>query len=89
MFGWYYGLYYVCEMKSTKAVAIINEVAIRNHDADIVQMIADGMTAKEIAPHYGVKDRAIEARILNLRNRIGCKNTYGLVAIFFRNGLIK
>lgn len=76
-------------MKNAKAVAIINDVAITDHDSELVQMMSDGMTAKEIAPHFNLKDKSIEARILKLRKAIGCKNSHGLIALFFRQGLIK
>lgn len=76
-------------MKNVKTVAIINDYGVTEHDVAIVQMIADEMTAKDIAPHYKITDRAIETRIFNLRKKAGCKNAHGLVALFFRNGLIK
>jgi DNA-binding NarL/FixJ family response regulator len=76
-------------MKDTKAVAIINYKAISENDVTLVQMMADGMIGCEISVHFKVSDRTVESWTSKLRKSLGVKNSYGLIALFFRQGLIK
>ena len=76
-------------MKNEKVVAIINYKAISEQDVTLIQMMADGMTAIEIAPHFKVSHRTIESWVSKLLKLLELKNSYGLIALFFRQGLIK
>ena len=55
----------------------------------IVQAIADGKTRKQIAREAGVSFNAITSRIEKMRIATGAGDTYQLMAMLFREKLIK
>ncbi len=59
------------------------------YEITIVQMLSDDNRANEIASVLKKSPRTIEGKILRIKQRFECKTVGGLVALFFRNNLIK
>lgn len=57
-------------------------------NTDIVKRLADGHRVCEIAAEFKVNKRTVEARIVLIRERMVCKTTTQLVAVFLRKKLI-
>ena len=55
----------------------------------LVRLIADGFIVSEISEFTKIKRRTLEAMIERIKINVGAKNSANLVAIFFRNKLIK
>lgn len=75
-------------MSGNKVITIINEVRVNEMEIKLVKMIADSMTAKDIAEKTGENIRTIESRIFTIKKKYGVKNPAGLVILFYRNKLI-
>lgn len=58
-------------------------------NADIVQKMADGYTAKEIADEFGLSVNALRKKIYTLRKMCNCYTSMQLVAVYFRKKLIE
>lgn len=56
---------------------------------EIFQLVADGMSRKEIASKMKLTTRTIEAHCYNSYNVLGVKSVPHAVAELFRKGLIK
>jgi len=55
----------------------------------IVQRIADDKPAKDVAHEMGLNKRTMEGKIAKVKKHFGIHSSAALVAIFFRNNLIK
>jgi len=58
-------------------------------NADIVQKMADGYTAKEIAADFGMSVDALRKKIYTIRQMCNCSTSMQLVAVYFRKKLIE
>lgn len=58
-------------------------------DIEIVQLLSDGKTVKEIASEMNVNSRAVEHRIVLMRSKYFAWTCSHLVAIFIRKKLIE
>ena len=58
-------------------------------DAEIVQMLSEGIIGSEIAFKLGVNLRTLEARLTRIRDKSLSKNVAHLVGNYFRKKLIK
>lgn len=58
-------------------------------DAKIFELIAEGHTAKEIAEILSMSNRSVEGRIERLKDMWNAKNLPNLIAILFREKLLK
>lgn len=79
-------------MANNKKIEVIqpeNGVKITPNDIELVQQLANGFRAAIIARDWGISRRTIEARLDKLRAKTGCNSLPELVAVFFRNKLIK
>jgi len=63
----------------------LNEVT----DAEIVQMLSEGIIGSEIAKKLGVNLRTLEARLTRIRDKALATNAPHLVGNYFRKKLIK
>ena len=61
---------------------------VRN-EIELVQMLADDYTPKEISLKLKQSARTVEGKIQVLRKTFECKSVRGLIVLFFREGLIK
>lgn len=64
-------------------------ILIGKNDMAIAEGIANGSTITEIGQKGKIKKRTMEARVNKLKAKTGCKTLPEVVALFFRNNLIK
>ena len=62
---------------------------IKQKELDVVQLIAEGYAAKEIADKLGISVVTVNGRKNNARNKLDAKSGSNLVAICMENNLIK
>lgn len=65
-------------------IALVSETQLR-----LVQLAADDIPRKDIAKELNLSPRTIEMYYDKIRHKFDCNTIPGLVALFFRNGLIK
>lgn len=65
-----------------------NTVIISEREIKIIQMIANGTTAKQAAIEMDIKARTMEGIINKLRGEFDCNTLSHLVATFLRQKLI-
>lgn len=58
-------------------------------DAEIVQMLSEGIIGSEIAFKLGVNLRTLEARLTRIRDKSNSRNVAHLVGNYFRDKKIK
>ena len=61
---------------------------IKQKELDVVQLIAEGYAAKEIADKLGISVVTVNGRKNNARNKLDAKSGSNLVAICMANNLI-
>jgi len=68
-----------------------NEVVekLSKREIEIIQLIAKGLTNKEIAKVCFISPRTVGGHRTNILDKTGCKNTAGLVSYAITNNLIK
>lgn len=93
-----HGGHYFCE-ESTKTIMeglagakprkyiAIEEITSR--EQDILQLICKELTNPEIAEKLNISVRTVDSHRRNLLQKIGAKNTAGLVKFAFRSGLVE
>ena len=62
---------------------------LNEHDAEIAQMLADGMTVSEISKELEINKRTMEQKVSNAKKRALAETLPHLVANYLRKGLIK
>ncbi len=75
-------------MAKKTIITVVSEKEVVQEDVDMVQMIANGLRAKDIAEKTGRNIRTVEAKIFTLKKKYNAPNPAGLVMLFFRNNLI-
>jgi DNA-binding CsgD family transcriptional regulator len=70
------------------AKGLFNYLAISNKESEALEMVANGLTFKEIATQLGVSASAIEKRILPLYQRFGVKSLSHLISFAHQNNLL-
>jgi DNA-binding NarL/FixJ family response regulator len=68
---------------------VTKEVKFRAGDIELVQFVADGLTAKEIGEKMELPKRTVEDRKRRLMDKCACASFAEVVATFFRNKLIE
>lgn len=70
----------------------MNEIKIqvkpRKKDVDIVQLLADDNRAATVAERLNRTTSQVYQDFESIKKRYGCKTLEGVVALFFRNGLV-
>jgi DNA-binding NarL/FixJ family response regulator len=70
-----------------KAEMLPDPVILTRREQEILDLIAKGFTSQEIAAHIHLSSRTVETHRYNLINKLGVKNTAGLVRFaMMRNG---
>jgi DNA-binding NarL/FixJ family response regulator len=64
-------------------------VFLRPHEHELLQLVAEGYSTKEIATRLHVTPKAIESRRIRLMDRLGVHDTVGLVRYAIRLGIIQ
>ncbi len=61
---------------------------ISNREKQIINLLTNGLTQKEIAEQLFISNRTVESHIKNLTTKIGAKNSVHLVSIYteYKNG---
>ncbi|MGE0824848.1 MAG: response regulator [Candidatus Binatia bacterium] len=70
------------------SVATSTEKPLRTSERELLQLIAEGYTAKEIAPRLHLSQKAIESRRARLMDRLDIHDLPGLIRYAIRLGLI-
>lgn len=66
----------------------IFEIPLTKRETEILKLIAEGLSSQEIADKLYISLRTVETHRLNLNQKLGAKNTAGLVKEAIRRGLI-
>lgn len=61
---------------------------LTTREREVLQLAANGNTAKTIANKIGVSRKTVEAHLTNARNKTGARSTLHLVAMAIRQGVI-
>jgi DNA-binding NarL/FixJ family response regulator len=72
----------------TSAVAL-DEVPLTKREIEILALIADELTNQEIADRLFISQRTVHSHRRNLMQKIGVKNTAGLVRYALEHKLLK
>lgn len=62
---------------------------VTDRDIEMMEMVCDGKALKEIADTYTLHIRTVDAVFGRLRRRFGAKSMPHLVALLFRNEILK
>jgi len=63
-------------------------ISLTKREKEILQLMTEGLSNKEIADKLFVSERTIIGHKTNLMSKTGCKNTVGLLAFAIKNGLV-
>lgn len=66
----------------------VDEVKIGESDLKILKLVEKGKTSVEIAERVGINKKAVEYRLIVLRNQLKCNNVTQLVAMLIRKGVL-
>ncbi len=72
-----------------KEIKIQSNYKITKEVVETVQLLADDKGVQLVADGLKINKRALDARIILIKKECGVKTLHGLVALFFRNKLIK
>jgi len=72
-----------------KAKTISKKTPISATDIRFVQLLGDDYKVSDISDMIGMEKKKAIIYIANLKGRLGVRSAHGLVAEFYRNGLIK
>ena len=65
------------------------EVRFSKREVEVLQFVCDGLTNNEIGDILCISSRTVDGHRANLINKIGAKNTVGLVTYAIKNKLVK
>jgi DNA-binding NarL/FixJ family response regulator len=68
---------------------IKQKFTLTKRDKDLVVLLSNGLTAKQINEVSNISSRTVEKVVSVLLTEFGCNNTTHLVSTFIRKGLIK
>jgi DNA-binding NarL/FixJ family response regulator len=66
----------------------IFEIPLTKREKEIVQLIADGLSNQEIADRLFIALRTVETHRLNINQKLGVKNSAGVIKEGIKRGLI-
>ncbi len=75
------------EQKEVRLPSLTGPEFLRPHERELLQLIADGSSTKEIAAQLHVTPKAIESRRLRLMDRLDIHDVAGLVRYAIRMGI--
>jgi len=64
-------------------------LSLPGNDLEILSLIANGYTSKQIAARLGYTLRSVETKRLRLERKLSVKNSAELVSVAYRTGLLK
>ncbi|MEA1874315.1 MAG: response regulator transcription factor [Bacteroidota bacterium] len=77
------------EKKSTKTNKISMETELTKRETDVLKLITDELTNKEIGKQLNISSRTVDTHRRNLLQKIGAKNSIGLIRYAYNSGLIE
>lgn len=66
-----------------------NDLHLTSREKEILQLLVEGLSNKEIADRLFVSERTIVGHKTNLLSKTGCKNTVNLLAYSIKNKLVE
>lgn len=72
-----------------KLIIVENQVLITAEIVEIVRLLSHDKTVKEVAEILKKNRRTMEANLMLIKKECGVSTLQGMVALFFRNKLIK
>lgn len=72
-----------------KQILIESKYEITKDVVKIVQLLGDDKTLQAVADALEINKRTLDAKMILIKKECGVKTLHGLVALFFRNKLIK
>lgn len=63
-------------------------VRLTARERAVLQLVVDGLPAREIATHLGITPRTVECHVSQLRLKTVSRNRAHMVAIAIRDGLV-
>lgn len=72
-----------------KEIKIQSKYKITKDVVQTVQLLAEDNSIQLVADALKINKRTLDARIILIKKECGVKTLHGLVALFFRNKLIK
>lgn len=73
---------------SRETKAELPEINLTRREKEILQLLAEGLSNKEIADILFVSERTVVGHKSNLLSKTGCKNTIGLLSYAIKNKLV-
>lgn len=77
------------KMITQKTKVLNGKVVVNEQTLEIMQMIANGFTRKELTDKFFMTKRMLDSRVDALRETFECSTTASLVATLIRKGYIK
>ena len=68
--------------------AATDDADLTSREREVLQLVAEGMSSKEIASALGVSTRTVESHRSNLMDKLGIHEVSGLVRYAIREGLL-
>ncbi len=87
-FGEEVSKYILTEIKGESSSSISSIPRISRREKQILQMIVDEMTTAEIAKQLFISFGTVETHRRNIMNKLGARNTAGMVRIALEHGLL-
>ena len=66
-----------------------DRVQLSQIDVRILELAADGLTYRDIAPEVGRTENAVKTRVKRLLDRLGADSMPQAIAMSFRRGIIR
>jgi DNA-binding NarL/FixJ family response regulator len=72
----------------SKAAARNQGYSLTDRELEVVRLLADGLTSKEVANSLQISTRTVESHRLNINRKIGFNSVADLVRYAIRNGIV-
>lgn len=60
-------------------------IGLTHREFQCVELLSNGNSAKVIAKKLNISYRTVEAHFSNIMHKLGCKNRYSILKIYFNN----
>jgi DNA-binding CsgD family transcriptional regulator len=67
----------------------ISQSKLTPREIEVIRLIWEEYSAKEIGSHLGISPRTVEAHRWNIATKVGAKSSVGIVKFALRAGIIK
>jgi DNA-binding NarL/FixJ family response regulator len=81
-----YALYFETKELKKEVIQLNNEQRLTNREIEIIALIREGMSNKEIAIKLKITDRTVEFHKKNIYSKLGVKNNVGVVNFDLNSG---